>query len=53
MARLLGLAMVYKLEPDPNPDYYMDKMVEQANEIDCVVKQINTELEGSGAEVSN
>lgn len=53
VARLLGLSMVYKLEQDPNPDYFMDKMVEQANEIDEVIKQINIDLEGSSIEVES
>lgn len=53
VARLLGLAMVYKLEPDPNTDYFINKMVEQANEIDDVVKQINIELEGTSVEMEN
>ncbi len=44
VARLLGLATVYKLEPVPNPDYIISKMVDQANEIDYVIKQINIEL---------
>jgi signal transduction histidine kinase len=47
VARLLGLATVYKLEPTPNPDYIISKMVDQANEIDLVIKQINTDLEAA------
>lgn len=45
VARLLGLATIYKLEPEKNPDFFIQKMVDQANEIDIVVKQINTDLE--------
>lgn len=45
VARLLGLATIYKLEPETNPDFFIEKMVEQANEIDSVVKKINTDLD--------
>lgn len=45
VARLLGLASVYKLEPKTNPDFFIEKMVDQAKEIDSVVKQINIDLE--------
>lgn len=47
VARLLGLAAIYKLEPAPEADFIINKMVEQANEIDSVIKQINTDLEGA------
>lgn len=53
VARLLGLSMVYKLDPHSNPVYFMDKMVEQANEIDSVIKQINIELEATNAKVES
>lgn len=53
VARLLGLSMVYKLDPKSNPDFFMDKMVEQANEIDSVIKQINIELEATSVEVKS
>ncbi len=45
VARLLGLANVYKLEVNPDPDFIITKMVDQANEIDSVIKQINVDLE--------
>lgn len=45
VARLLGLATIYKLERETNPDFFIEKMVEQANEIDSVVKKINTDLD--------
>ena len=45
VARLLGLASIYRLEPTPDPDFIISKMVEQAYEIDSVIKQINTDLE--------
>ena len=45
VARLLGLANVYRLESSIEPDFIITKMVEQAREIDEVVKQINVDLE--------
>lgn len=51
VARLLGLAMVYNLEPTPNPDFYIKKMEDQAKEIDSVIKQIGLDLELNKAEV--
>ncbi len=49
VARLLGLASIYKLDPDTDPDFFIRKMVDQANEIDAVIRQINTELESGDA----
>jgi len=51
VARLLGLASIYKLEPQPDPDFIIEKMVDQAHEIDAVVKQINTDLESSNVDI--
>jgi len=51
VARLLGLASIYQLDSQPNPDFFIQKMVEQANEIDSVISRINSELEASDAEV--
>lgn len=51
VARLLGLASLYKLEPQTNPDFFIEKMVDQAYEIDTVVKQINVDLESNPVEV--
>ena len=45
VARLLGLATIYEMETQPNPDFFIGKMVDQANEIDAVVKQINLDLD--------
>lgn len=45
VARLLGLATVYKLENNPEPDFFIKKMVHEATEIDLVVKRINNELD--------
>jgi signal transduction histidine kinase len=44
VARLLGLGELYKLENKSNPEFIIEKMVDQANEIDTVVKQINIDL---------
>lgn len=44
VARLLGLASLVRLESPPEHDFIMEKMVEQAHEIDHVVRQINVEL---------
>jgi hypothetical protein len=45
VARLLGLTAIYKLEIKPDADFFIDKMVDQANQIDSVIKQINIDLE--------
>jgi hypothetical protein len=45
VARLLGLASIYKLDRSVDIDFIVLKMEEQANEIDQVVKQINVDLE--------
>jgi hypothetical protein len=50
VSRLLGLAIVYKIEENPDHDFYMNKMVEQAYEIDAVVKEINNVLESNDFE---
>jgi hypothetical protein len=47
VARLLGLASIYKLDPTLGAGFVISKMEEQANEIDKVVKQINIDLEGA------
>ena len=51
VARLLGLAMVYNLEPTSNPDFYIKKMEDQAKEIDSVIRQIGLDLELNKSEV--
>lgn len=45
VARLLGLANLYKQNLQPDPDFIIEKMTDQANEIDVVIKQINTDLD--------
>jgi hypothetical protein len=51
VARLLGLALIYKLEPKPDSDFIIEKMVDQAHEIDAVINQINTDLESNHVEI--
>ncbi len=51
VARLLGLANVYKLEKDPEADFFIEKMVDEALEIDLVVKRINDDLEPTTIEI--
>lgn len=46
VARLLGLINIHKLESNPDYNFFFSKMEDQAVEIDNVVKQINSELEG-------
>jgi signal transduction histidine kinase len=52
VARLLGLASIYQLETQPDHNFYISKMVDQAHEIDSVVKQINFELASNNVEVT-
>ena len=47
VARLLGLANIYRLEPKPDPDFVVKKMAEQAEEIDQVIRQINIDLDAN------
>ncbi|WP_339809989.1 hypothetical protein [uncultured Imperialibacter sp.] len=47
VARLLGLAAVYKLGSDMQPDQLVEKMIAQANEIDAVVRKINADLDSN------
>lgn len=51
VARLLGLATIYKLDTTQNADFYVEKMVDQAHEIDSVIKQINIDLELGKVEI--
>ncbi len=52
VARLLGLASIYHLERQADPDFFISKMVDQAHEIDSVVKQINVELASNNVGLS-
>jgi hypothetical protein len=45
VARLLGLAAVYKMDAQADADFIIARMVDQAHEIDAVVKLINEDLE--------
>ncbi|MCE2896261.1 MAG: hypothetical protein LW721_17650 [Flammeovirgaceae bacterium] len=51
VARLLGLASIYKLDPTQNADFFVEKMVDQAHEIDSVIKQINIDLESGNVQI--
>lgn len=51
VARLLGLANVFKIQANPDPQYFIGMMVDQANEIDSVVKQINVDLALNNVEI--
>ena len=51
VARLLGLAAIYKIDAEANPDFIISKMVDQAHEIDTVVKLINEDLEAQNVAV--
>lgn len=53
VARLLGLASVYKVEPGTDPEWIIGKMVDQAHEIDTVIKQINIDLAANNAEIKD
>jgi signal transduction histidine kinase len=52
VARLLGLANIYRLDNQMDVNFIISKMEEQANEIDSVVKKINTELESENGTAS-
>lgn len=45
VARLLGLARIWKLESRPDPGFFLGQVEAQALEIDAVIRQINIELE--------
>lgn len=45
VARLLGLVAIRELEENPDNQFFFNKVKDQAEEIDTVVKQINRELE--------
>ncbi len=47
VARLLGLANVYRLENEPDNNFFIEKMAGEAVEIDLVVKRINEDLESN------
>jgi len=45
VARLLGLASICKRESNPDYNFFITKMLNEATELDGVIKQINIELE--------
>ncbi len=45
VARPLGLASISKLDTNPDYVFFINKMFDQAKEIDEVIKQINSDLE--------
>jgi signal transduction histidine kinase len=51
VARLLGLAAIYKIDAEADPDFIIARMVDQAHEIDTVVKLINEDLEAQNVAV--
>jgi signal transduction histidine kinase len=51
VARLLGLAAIYKIDIQADPDFIIARMVDQAHEIDAVVKLINEDLEAQNLSV--
>jgi hypothetical protein len=51
VARLLGLVSIYKLERNPDHDFIINKMADQAIELDAVIKKINIELESNEVEI--
>lgn len=51
VARLLGLATIYNIDKTTDPDFIIARMVDQAHEIDTVVKLINEDLEAQNLSV--
>jgi hypothetical protein len=47
VARLLGLASIYKVDPTADCIFLITKMIDEANEIDAMVKKITVDLENS------
>ena len=47
VARLLGLASVYKLDPAMDCNFLIHKMIDEATEIDAVVRNLTVELESN------
>jgi signal transduction histidine kinase len=52
VARLIGLASIYKLEQNPDVDFFITKMEGEAFEIDAMIKQINIELELNNVDIN-
>jgi signal transduction histidine kinase len=47
VARLLGLASIYKVDPTADCIFLITKMIDEANEIDAMVKKITADLENN------
>jgi hypothetical protein len=47
VARLLGLASIYKVDPSADCIFLITKMIDEANEIDAMVKKITVDLENN------
>jgi len=51
VARLLGLANLYKLQDPPPAEFIIDMMHTQAQEIDAVIQQINVDLDNHNLKI--
>ena len=47
VARLLGLASIYKVDPNADSIFLITKMIDEANEIDAMVQKITVDLENN------
>ena len=47
VARLLGLASIYKVDPTADCIFLITKMIDEANEIDAMVQKITVDLENN------
>jgi len=47
VARMLGLASVYKLDPSVDANFLVNKMLDEVHEVDSVVKKLTVELENN------
>jgi hypothetical protein len=45
VARLLGLGSIYNIDASANADFIVEKMMEEAKEIDSVIKKISLDLD--------
>jgi len=47
VARMLGLASMYKLDPSVDANFLVNKMLDEVHEVDTVVKKLTVELENN------
>ena len=47
VARLLGLASIYRVDPNADSIFLITKMIDEANEIDAMVQKITVDLENN------